>query len=57
MNRKTRKRLFINSKNHMIANGYKPPKWKLMVKKWPTYWINTNPTLLEASWVIDMWVR
>ena len=41
----------------MIANGYKPPKWKLMVKKWPTYWINTNPTLLEASWVIDMWVR
>lgn len=54
MNRKTRKLLFIRSKNYMIAQGYKPPKWILENSAWPTKWINLSKGILEESWIIDM---
>ena len=54
MNRKIKKKLFINSKNNMKAMGYIEPKWVLVNHTWPTKWVNTNPTLFEESWVIDM---
>jgi hypothetical protein len=38
----------------MIRKGFKKPKWILTNHKWPTIWINTIPTPLENSWVIDM---
>ena len=54
MNRKDRKLLFIRSKNRMKKLGYVEPKWKLVNHQFPTKWVNTCPTLLEESWVIDM---
>lgn len=60
MNRKTRKLLFIRSKNYMLAKGHRPPKWKLVGHSWPTKWVRIDtieswPTkFLEDRWVIDM---
>lgn len=52
MNRKTRKRLFIRSTNFMKKKL--SDKWILENHKWPTKWKNTNPSILEDSWIIDM---
>ncbi len=54
MNNKTRKLLFIRSKNRMIREGFKHPKWILKNHKWPTLWINVKQDLLEESWRCDM---
>lgn len=57
MNRKAKKLLYIRSKNHMKSIGYNPPKWICTNKIWPTVWVNTSPTLYEASWSVDMSIK
>ena len=53
MNQKNRKLKYIRYKNKM-KNKYPFPKWILTNRKSPFKWLNTNATLLEESWVIDI---
>jgi hypothetical protein len=57
MNNKTRKLLFIRSKNDMKKNGHFFPKWKVTSKKYPFKYVNTSPSLLEDSYIIDFKLR
>jgi hypothetical protein len=39
----------------MIKKGYTPSKWKLLNHTWPTKWENIMPSMIEDSWLIDMY--
>lgn len=50
--RKTRLK-YIRYKNKM-SKKYPSPKWVLENRKPPFKWKNTNPTIFEESWIIDI---
>lgn len=55
MKSKTHKLLYIRSKNRLRKRGYDLSKWKVIRRRHPFQWINTNPNkdILEDYWIVD----